>query len=77
MSKDLIYRLRDLERRYPNETVAADYHGTGTWIGEPAAEVPLWPTCDEVLANWYGIDPADVAEFMTEVNWRTNEREEN
>jgi hypothetical protein len=44
---------------------------------EPAVEEPLWPTCDRVLADWYGCEPEDVAEFMTEVNWRTNEREEN
>jgi hypothetical protein len=68
--------LANLETQDPNQVVQRDYDGAGQLLVEPAVEEPLWPSCDQVLADWYGIDPEDVAEFMTEVNWRTNDREE-
>ena len=60
--------LDDLEKRYPNETVRRDYDGAGQLIVEPTVEEPLWPTCDQVLANWYGCDPADISEWCFEKN---------
>ena len=66
--------LNDLEKRYPKLTVKRDYDGAGvTGPGEPAPEADLWPTCDKVLADWYGCDPADVSEWMTENNWKATE----
>ncbi len=61
--------LDDLEKRYPNETVRRDYDGSGELLSEPEAEQELWPTCDAVLAQWYGGVAADYAEGFTIINW--------
>ena len=63
---ELRHKLDDLEKRYPNETVRRDYDGDGQLIEDP--EGPLWPTCDEVLAEWYGGVAADYAEGFTTIH---------
>ena len=60
--------VNDLEKKYPNETVRRDYDGAGQLIVEPAVEEPLWPTCDQVLADWFGCEVEDVSEWGFEQN---------
>lgn len=49
------------------EKVRDEYNGTGPVVPEPAIGEPL-PTCDQVLADWYGFEAADIAEWMFEQN---------
>jgi hypothetical protein len=65
---ELAKEVDALEKKYPHLTVRRDYDGAGNLIVEPAEEEPLWPTCDQVLADWYGCVAADIAEWCFEQN---------
>jgi hypothetical protein len=70
---DLQKAMRNLAKRYPALVVEAEYEGTGAVVPEPREEEPLdlneWPTCDELLASWYGGEAADWSEGFTIINW--------
>lgn len=40
------------------------------WVNTETGEIlDRWPTSDEVLADWMGCEPADLAEGFTIINW--------